>query len=140
MFDKLIPWKKKDSRDLSLRQEDHPITQLRHDFDALWDRFWDDWQYVVIECKWEKQPIGPDPLNKLFAKLESRPGARGAVMSMTGFNEGAEGVALEKMSRVPIMLYGERDIRRLLAGEVSFEQLQRTKWETLIRNRELLWS
>lgn len=44
MFDKLIPWKKKEGGDLMVRNEDHPIARLRHEFDDLWNRFWDDWK------------------------------------------------------------------------------------------------
>lgn len=44
MFNKLIPWKKKESGDLKVHSEDHPLAQLRHDFDQLWDRFGDDWR------------------------------------------------------------------------------------------------
>jgi HSP20 family protein len=43
MIDKLIPWKKKEGGDLKVRREDHPIGQLRRDFDELWNRFWDHW-------------------------------------------------------------------------------------------------
>ncbi|REJ66366.1 MAG: Hsp20/alpha crystallin family protein [Planctomycetota bacterium] len=44
MFDKLIPWKKKEGGDLQVRPEDHPIARLRHEFDDLWERFWEDWR------------------------------------------------------------------------------------------------
>jgi len=44
MFDKLIPWKKKQG-ELSVSKEgEHPIARLRQEFDQLWDRFWDDWR------------------------------------------------------------------------------------------------
>ncbi len=44
MLGSLIPWKKKDSGDLKIQQEDHPIACLRHDFDELFDRFWNECQ------------------------------------------------------------------------------------------------
>jgi len=44
MFDKLIPWKKKERGDWMVRNEDHPIARLHREFDDLWNRFWDDWK------------------------------------------------------------------------------------------------
>jgi HSP20 family protein len=42
MFDKLISRKRRGDGDSSVSREDHPIARLRHDIDALWDRFWSD--------------------------------------------------------------------------------------------------
>lgn len=45
MFEKLIPWKKKNEGDVKVwSREDHPMARLRNDFDQLWDRFWNDWR------------------------------------------------------------------------------------------------
>lgn len=43
MFDKLIPWKKKNDG-LEVYHDEHPIARLRHEFDSVWERFWDDWK------------------------------------------------------------------------------------------------
>ena len=42
MFGKLIPWKRENG-DIKAHHEDHPIARMRHDFEEIWDRFWDEW-------------------------------------------------------------------------------------------------
>ena len=38
MFGALTPWKKKDQGKLDVWREEHPVAQLRNEFDQLWDR------------------------------------------------------------------------------------------------------
>lgn len=48
MFDKLIPWRSHRSELAKPRYgEDQALTQMRGEFDALWDRFWNEWQMTT---------------------------------------------------------------------------------------------
>jgi HSP20 family protein len=54
MFEKLIPWKKKEEEgQLPVRYEEHPIARLRQEFDELMDRFREDWRSGLMS-RWDE--------------------------------------------------------------------------------------
>ncbi len=78
MFNKLIPWKKKNGDVKIWKEEDHPVVQLRHEFDRLWDRFWDDWRGGVPgswqDSRWMGSRIDLHDAEKEFVLRAELPG------------------------------------------------------------------
>lgn len=77
MFSKIIPWKKR-SGEIKTPNEDHPIAQLRHDFDQLWDRFWNAWRQGELslwdDSRWLGSRIDFDDSEREYVLRAEVPG------------------------------------------------------------------
>jgi HSP20 family protein len=78
MFGKLIPWKKKHEGNVKAwKEEDHPVALLRHDFDEMWNRFWDDWRSGLSlrdDTRWFGSQLAVDDKEKEYVVRAELPG------------------------------------------------------------------
>jgi HSP20 family protein len=61
MFGNLIPWKRKNEGNVKVwkEEQDHPIAQLRREFDDMWDRFWSGWSTGGLSSRNDSGWFGP---------------------------------------------------------------------------------
>jgi len=81
-----------------------------------------------VELKWEQRPIGPSMIDSFFSRLRT-PGINGLFVSMSGFTEGAIDQAWELLEkeRARIILMDGDEVRKAIAGDLSFEMLLENK-------------
>jgi hypothetical protein len=97
-------------------------------------------EYYLVECKWEKDPIQADVVRELYGKLSNRVDVRGMIISMSGFTEGAVKQVGEYAGQRVIMLFGPENVRTLIHGRVSFEELLNAKYKELVTLRKVIFS
>ncbi len=96
------------------------------------DLFMVDPHYALIECRWEKAPLGPEVISVLMGKLRKRPPAvAGVYVSMSGFTAGAETSAREERDRTVVLL-GRADVLHLASGREKFRAFWRARMRDLI--------
>jgi HSP20 family protein len=77
MFGKLIPRRKPEGKVKVWKEEENPVARLRHDFDELWNRFWDDWQHGLSmrrEHGWLGSSMDFDDQEKEYVVRAELPG------------------------------------------------------------------
>ena len=99
-----------------------------------------DREYYIIECKWEKDPIDAPVIRELHGKLVNRLDVRGIVMSISGFSKGAEIQVEDFTSTKLIFLFGSEDINSLIYQNASFESLLNQKYQQLVTKRKAIYS
>jgi Restriction endonuclease len=98
--------------------------------------------YYLIECKWEKKPMGAPVIRELFGKLANRDGVRGIVASISGFTgtKGAVKQVEEYSGQKIILLFGPEDIKALIHQTASFDDLLNQKYKELVTRRKAIFS
>jgi hypothetical protein len=89
---------------------------------------------AIIECRWSSNRLQPRALNDLAAKLGRRPAiVAGIYISMSGFTEACRNSALHEPHARTILLWEERDIQKLLSGEIHVVDLFDASVSDLVR-------
>ena len=99
-----------------------------------------DREYYLLECKWEKDPIEAEVVRELFGKLGNRIDVRGIIVSMSGFTKGAVKQVEDYIGQRIILLFGEADVKALLYGRASFNDLLNAKYKELVTKRKVVFS
>jgi DNA-binding PadR family transcriptional regulator len=97
-------------------------------------------EYYLVECKWEKDAIEAGVIRELYGKLENRVGVRGVVVSMSSFTSGAVKQAEDYASKRIILLFGPDDMRRMVYGQVTFDQLLNEKHKELVARTRIVFN
>jgi len=97
-----------------------------------------DQSFYLVECKWEKHPIGTKEIGAFFAKLDKRDGVMGIVLSMSGFTKGAKEEVLSHLGGKRILLFGPGDLEILIEKDGNLEKLITEKSTKLVINKEVL--
>lgn len=97
-------------------------------------------EYYLVECKWEKNPIQARVIQGLIGKLSNRIGVSGIVASMSGFSKGAVTRVREHVTQRVILVYGPEDLKSLVHGESSFNEMLNTKYNALITRKTVVFS
>jgi hypothetical protein len=93
-------------------------------------------QYYLIECKWEKKPIGAAVTRELVGKLEDRHGVSGILISMSGFTRGAIEYVEKNANKRICLLFGVGDINAIVYRGQSFEELLDKKYSDLVIHKK----
>jgi hypothetical protein len=96
-------------------------------------------EFYLIECKWEKDPIEADAIDKLFGKLSKRIGTNGFLMSMSGFTSGTIQNVQDSANQKLILLFGKEDIEEIIVNPNSFELLLNEKYKELVMRRKAIY-
>lgn len=96
-------------------------------------------EFYLIECKWEKKPIESKVVNELFGKLSKRTLTNGILFSMSGFTLGADKNVESLTGTKAILLFGEKDLKKLIINPSSFEDLLNEKFTALISQRKVVF-
>ncbi len=99
-----------------------------------------DREYYLLESKWEKDPIEAAVVRELFGKLGNRIDVRGMVASMSGFSKGAVKQVEDYIAQRLILLLGSQDIRALVYGVVTLEELLNAKYKELVTKRRVIFN
>lgn len=94
----------------------------------------------LIECKWENGAVGTNPINHLLAKLNMRDGARGILMSMSGFTAGAVQSVEDSTTQKLMLLFGRKDTEQLIDDPSAFDSLLNEKHKEIVMRRKAVWT
>lgn len=97
-------------------------------------------EFYLIECKWEKRPVESAVVNELSGKLIKRTLTNGILFSMSGFSSGVSENVEFLAGTKAILLFGENDIKKMIANPVSFEDLLNEKFTALISQRKVIYN
>jgi len=95
-------------------------------------------EFYLFECKWEKDPAEAKYVRELKGKLDNRAGVRGVLVSMSRFTSGAAKQARDYANDREILLFGPGDVRNLVSGARSFEDLLDEKYRELTINKRVV--
>ena len=107
------------------------------EFDIFIDR---NGSYYLIECKWTKNPAGPDVTSHLLAKLMRRESVKGILMSMSGFTRGAVTSVEDLSSSKIILFFGPKDVEQIVKEPKNFDELLMAKEREFVTHRKINWS
>ena len=96
-------------------------------------------EYYLVECKWEKEPIGAAVVRELYGKVRNRVGAGGILISMSGFTSGAIQQAEDYVNDRLILFFGPNDVESLVYGRNTIEPMLNHKHQQLITRRRILF-
>lgn len=96
-------------------------------------------EYFLVECKWEKNPVGAEVIRELFGKLSNRIGVQGIVVSMSGFIKGAIKQAQDYINSRSILFFGSTDVTQLVNEKDYFDTLLDKKYNQLITKRDIVF-
>jgi len=65
----LIPWRRKENT--ALQRDDHPLSRMRNEFEALFERFFNGWPESFLQS-WETQPFWGVDLDETDKELTVR--------------------------------------------------------------------
>jgi hypothetical protein len=99
-----------------------------------------DREYYLLESKWEKDPIEAPVIRELFGKLGNRIDVRGIIASMSGFTAGAVKQVHDYTGQRVILLYGSEDVKALVYGKATFDELLNAKYKALVTKRMVEFS
>lgn len=96
-------------------------------------------EFYLMECKWEKKPIESAVVNELFGKLSKRTLTNGILFSMSGFTSGVDKNVESLTGSKAILLFGEKDLKKLISNPANFEALLNEKFTALISQRKVIF-
>ena len=96
-------------------------------------------EYYLVECKWERNPIGAAVVRELYGKLGNRVGVWGILASMSGFTRGTPKQVEDFAGEKVILLFGPEDVHALIYRRTSFEQLLDGKYGELAIRRKAVF-
>lgn len=82
---------------------------------------------LLVEMKWEKNPIGAEPIGRLIGRTFTKAGVDAALISYSGFAETGVKVANDALSQRVIILVELRDIVSILNLEKDLKEYFATK-------------
>jgi hypothetical protein len=97
-----------------------------------------DGRFYIVECKWEKSPIGAPVIRELIGKLSKRSEVRGIVVSMSAFAQTAIAEVLEQASKATVVLFGPKDIRSIFESRETFSNLLELKLREIVIRRKVV--
>lgn len=97
-------------------------------------------EYYLLECKWERKPIGAPIIREFYGKLSNRADVRGIVVSMSGFAKTAVKQVEDYANAKLILLFGNKDTRSMIQDFVPFERLLNQKYDELVKRRRVIFS
>jgi DNA-binding transcriptional regulator YhcF (GntR family) len=97
-------------------------------------------EYYLIECKWEKEPIQALVIRELNGKLSNRVDVRGIVASVSGFTAGAGKQVEDYSGQKIILLFGPEDIKALVYQTTTFDDLLNQKYKELVTKRKAIFN
>lgn len=92
-------------------------------------------EYFLLECKWEKDPIGASAIRDFGWKVSKRSQAKGVVVSNSGFTGPAASEAANFFNQRPILLMGPEDIEELVSFKRSFDEIVAERYDLLVTKR-----
>ena len=96
-----------------------------------------DREFYLIECKWEKNPIEAETIDKLFGKLSRRAGTNGILISVSGFTKGSIECVKDFTNQKLILLFGSKDLERIIVNPNTFEEILNHKYKELVMRRNV---
>ncbi len=86
--------------------------------------------HILGEVRWYKEPMTGDKVRSFSAKLDPRPQTTGLMISMSGFDEGANAVARRVVHSKTIVFFSKNHIEEVIVnlvnpGEVFEEELRK---------------
>jgi hypothetical protein len=97
-------------------------------------------EFYLLECKWEKNPIQANVIRELFGKLSNRFDVRGITVSMSGFTEGSIKQASDYIGQRVILLFGPEDVRSIVSGQATFDELLNAKYKEVVTRRKIAFN
>ena len=94
-------------------------------------------EHWLLECKYQKRPVGSSEISKFLTKLRARAGVNGIFLSMSGFTKDAVSTAEREIHQKIIVLLDRKDIESIVSEPKNFETLIRKKWHLAISKRKL---
>lgn len=89
---------------------------------------------VLIEARWERQPVGVSAIHNLAGKLERRPAVvTGIYVSMTGFTKGVAEAAASRARDRTILTADGSVVEAWADGSLHFKQFWKRELGQLIR-------
>ena len=94
-------------------------------------------EHWLLECKYQKRPVGSSEISKFLTKLRARAGVNGIFLSMSGFTKDAVSTAEREIHQKIIVLLDRKDIESIVSEPKNFDTLIRKKWHLAISKRKL---
>lgn len=90
---------------------------------------------ALVECRWEREPVGASPISLLIQKLmRDRPAVvAGIYVSMSDFTGPAKDEAATKARDRAVVLFGRNDVETLLDGSMHVADLFEERIDALVR-------
>lgn len=96
-------------------------------------------EYFMVECKWEKDPVDAPVVREFYGKLNKRIAVQGIIVSMAGFTSGAVKEAEDLLHDKVILFFGPSDVRILLEGMASFDDLLNSKYQKIVTRKVVVF-
>lgn len=93
-----------------------------------------DFHIFIVSCKWEQDPAKAEYVRSLRARLATRPGSYGLLVSGGGISGDAKTVAQTQTSSGLVVLFGQGDLDRLFTLGVGLEDLLKARHKRLAIN------
>ena len=94
-------------------------------------------EHWLLECKYQKRPVGSSEISKFLTKLRARAGVNGIFLSISGFTKDAVSTAEREIHQKIIVLLDRKDIESIVTEPKNFDTLIRKKWHLAISKRKL---
>lgn len=95
-------------------------------------------EFYLIECKWEKDPVEAAAIRELFGKLGNRVDVKGIFVSMSGFSKGAIEQVISYANQKMILLYGPKDVAKLVDQNHQFDILLDQKYKMYVTRQVVM--
>lgn len=94
-------------------------------------------ELYLASCKWESRPASVSHVRDLLSRLDERVGVGGLFFSMSGFSKPARDRAERDLNKHLVLLFGPREIERLIRGEAFFPELLDARYQLAVVHRQL---
>ena len=71
-------------------------------------------EHWLLECKYQKRPVGSSEISKFLTKLRARAGVNGIFLSISGFTKDAVSTAEREIHQKIIVLLDRKDIESIV--------------------------
>ena len=96
-------------------------------------------EYYFIECKWEKDPIQAEVVEKLIGKLIKRTDVKGIIVSKSGFSKGVVDSVKSHANTRMVLLFGPEDLNSMIYGQATFEELLDEKYREFVTRHKVVF-
>jgi len=93
---------------------------------------------LLVECKWQKDPIEPKDLRDFNGKLESRSSTDGIFISMSGYTKGAIDYIIKTIPLRLIIPFGHKDIEEIVMDKFTFDEKLQKKIESMKVRKKII--
>ena len=97
-------------------------------------------EYYLLECEWLKDPSEMDLIQEVYAKIENRVVIHGIAVAMSGFSKGAVKQAERYSNKRPILLFGPEDVKSMINGQRTFDDLLDDKLNRLVDENKIVFN